>query len=86
MMKRWKIRFTKRSAIFQKLLLQSYNKIMDMKYYNIKINENGNTVFYISHIFDEFEWMTKQWTYIFRVLIRKYLFAESDLLNMFGRI
>ncbi len=77
MMKRWKIRFTKRAQIFQKALLQSYNKIMDMKYYNIKINENGNTSGSISHIFDEFEWDDETELISLEVNQKnKYLFAE----------
>ena len=51
-----KLDLPKEHRYFKKLLLQSYNKIMDMKYYNIKISENGNTSGSVSHIFDEFEW------------------------------
>jgi replication protein (fragment) len=72
-----KLDLPKEHRYFKKLLLQSYNKIMDMKYYNIKINENGNTSGSISHIFDEFEWDDETELISLEVNQKnKYLFAE----------
>jgi plasmid replication initiation protein len=72
-----KLDLPKEHRYFKKLLLQSYNKIMDMKYYNIKINENGNTSGSISHIFDEFEWDDETERISLEVNQKnKYLFAE----------
>ena len=72
-----KLDLPKEDRYFKKLLLQSYNKIMDMKYYNIKINENGNTSGSISHIFDEFEWDDETELISLEVNQKnKYLFAE----------
>lgn len=72
-----KLDLPKEHRYFKKLLLQSYNKIMDMKYYNIKINENGNTSGSISHIFDEFEWDYETELISLEVNQKnKYLFAE----------
>lgn len=72
-----KLDLPKEHRYFRKLLLQSYNKIMDMKYYNIKINENGNTSGSISHIFDEFEWDDETELISLEVNQKnKYLFAE----------
>ena len=72
-----KLDLPKEHRYFKKLLLQSYNKIMDMKYYNIKINENGNTSCSISHIFDEFEWDDETELISLEVNQKnKYLFAE----------
>lgn len=72
-----KLDLPKEHRYFKKLLLQSYNKIMDMKYYNIKINENGNTSGSISHIFDEFEWNDETELISLEVNQKnKYLFAE----------
>lgn len=72
-----KLDLPKEHRYFKKLLLQSYNKIMDMKYYNIKINDNGNTSGSISHIFDEFEWDDETELISLEVNQKnKYLFAE----------
>ena len=72
-----KLDLPKEHRYFKKLLLQSYNKIMDMKYYNIKINENGNTSGSISHIFDEFKWDDETELISLEVNQKnKYLFAE----------
>ena len=72
-----KLDLPKEHRYFKNLLLQSYNKIMDMKYYNIKINENGNTSGSISHIFDEFEWDDETELISLEVNQKnKYLFAE----------
>ncbi len=61
-----KIRFTKEHRYFKK----SYNKIMDMKYYNIKINENEILWSSYLYIWVEFDW-DDEIEHIFRGLIRK---------------
>ncbi len=55
-MKDEKLILPKSIDISKSFVAESIIKIMDMKYYNTKINENGNTSGSISHIFDEFEW------------------------------
>lgn len=72
-----KLDLPKDNRYFKKLLVESYTRIMDIKYYNIKVHENGNTSGTIAHIFDLFDWDDDKEEITIKVNeANKYLFTE----------